>query len=109
MSELAMLEAARDRAGHCQSDELAGLTAELRGVNEALWQVEDDLRQHELGRVWPAVHRAGARSTGSTIAELPQASRSTRCSARGSSKRSRTIDRVQLEIKSSSARLIAAR
>ena len=46
MSELAMLEASRDRAV-TPSDELAGLTAELRGVNEALWQIEDDLRQHE--------------------------------------------------------------
>jgi len=29
------------------SDELAGRTAELRGVNRALWQVEDELRQSE--------------------------------------------------------------
>jgi tetratricopeptide (TPR) repeat protein len=45
-SELAMLEASRDRA-IVDSDELAGLTAELRGVNEALWQVEDELRRCE--------------------------------------------------------------
>jgi len=45
-SELAMLEASRDRA-IAPSDELTGLTAELREVNEALWQVEDELRQSE--------------------------------------------------------------
>ena len=44
--ELAMLEAERDRSG-LPMDELAGLTAELRGVNEALWQAEDDLRVSE--------------------------------------------------------------
>jgi hypothetical protein len=46
MSELAILEAARDRVV-MPSDELSGLTAELRHVNEELWQIEDDLRQHE--------------------------------------------------------------
>ncbi len=46
-SELAMLKASRDRA-IVPSDELAGLTAELRGVNEALWQIEDELRRIEL-------------------------------------------------------------
>jgi len=46
VSELAMLEASRDRAIE-PSDELAGLTAELRSVNEALWQVEDELRKCE--------------------------------------------------------------
>jgi len=45
-SELAMLEAARDRA-IAPSAELAGLTAELRGVNEAVWQIEDELRRSE--------------------------------------------------------------
>jgi hypothetical protein len=45
-AELAALEAARDRA-LAPSDELARLTAELRAVNEALWQVEDDLRACE--------------------------------------------------------------
>jgi len=41
--ELATLQAARERA-LAPSAELAALTAELRVVNEALWQVEDDLR-----------------------------------------------------------------
>jgi hypothetical protein len=41
--ELAVLAAARDRAILPCSD-LARLAAELRAVNEALWQVEDDLR-----------------------------------------------------------------
>ena len=42
-----MLEASRDRA-IVPSDELvAALTTELRGVNESLWQVEDELRQSE--------------------------------------------------------------
>jgi hypothetical protein len=41
--ELALLAAARDRAIR-PSAELARLAAELRAVNEALWQVEDDVR-----------------------------------------------------------------
>jgi hypothetical protein len=44
--ELGLLEASRDRA-MLPLAELAGLTAELRSVNEALWQVEDELREHE--------------------------------------------------------------
>jgi hypothetical protein len=46
LNELAMLKASRDRA-ITPTDELDGLTAQLRGVNEALWQVEDELRQSE--------------------------------------------------------------
>jgi hypothetical protein len=45
-AELAALHAARDRA-LAASAELARLTAALRAVNEALWQVEDDIRQCE--------------------------------------------------------------
>jgi hypothetical protein len=45
-AELAALEAARDRALP-SSDELTRLTAELRAVNEALWQIEDDIRECE--------------------------------------------------------------
>ena len=41
--ELALLAAARDRAIRPSAD-LARLAAELRAVNEALWQVEDDVR-----------------------------------------------------------------
>src|SRR5205807_3963547 len=41
-AELAALEAARDRQ-IAPSEELARLTAELRALNEALWQVEDDI------------------------------------------------------------------
>jgi tetratricopeptide (TPR) repeat protein len=41
--ELAVLEAARDRSVPA-SAELTELTAELKRTNEALWQVEDDIR-----------------------------------------------------------------
>jgi tetratricopeptide (TPR) repeat protein len=44
--ELAVLSAARDEAVP-PSAELERLTAELRGVNEALWDVEDELRRCE--------------------------------------------------------------
>jgi septal ring factor EnvC (AmiA/AmiB activator) len=44
--ELAVLEAARDRSVP-SSDELLRLTAELKRTNEALWQVEDDIRRCE--------------------------------------------------------------
>ena len=44
--ELAALEAARDRTLDW-SDELARLTADLRGVNEALWEIEDALCECE--------------------------------------------------------------
>jgi tetratricopeptide (TPR) repeat protein len=43
-SELRSLEAVRRRALP-GSPELAGLAAELRAVNEALWQIEDDIRR----------------------------------------------------------------
>jgi len=42
-TELAALRAARERAVQ-PSPPLEALTAELRAVNEALWQTEDDLR-----------------------------------------------------------------
>ena len=42
-TELALLVAARDRAVP-GSAELAGLTTELKAVNEALWQIEDEIR-----------------------------------------------------------------
>jgi tetratricopeptide (TPR) repeat protein len=42
-TELEALRAARDRAVP-PSPRLAALTAELRGVNEALWCIEDDIR-----------------------------------------------------------------
>jgi hypothetical protein len=41
--ELAVLEAARNRA-LSGSEKLSALTAELKQVNERLWQVEDDIR-----------------------------------------------------------------
>jgi hypothetical protein len=44
--ELTTLEAARDRT-IVPSEELAALTAELRSVNESLWQVEDDIRSRD--------------------------------------------------------------
>jgi hypothetical protein len=59
--ELAALEAARDRAVR-PSGELAALTAELKAVNEALWQVEDDIRrcerEQDFGREFVALARA---------------------------------------------------
>jgi hypothetical protein len=42
-AELAALTAARDCAVR-SSEALAELTAELKAVNESLWQVEDDIR-----------------------------------------------------------------
>ena len=47
--EFAVLAAVRDR-GLRTSPELDALTAELRAVNESLWEVEDDLRQCEASR-----------------------------------------------------------
>jgi tetratricopeptide (TPR) repeat protein len=46
--ELAALMAARDRALR-EPEGLAGLTAELKAVNEALWEIEDALRACERG------------------------------------------------------------
>jgi post-segregation antitoxin (ccd killing protein) len=45
-TELEMLRAARD-AAIVSSGTLSVLTAELRAVNETIWQVEDDLRGFE--------------------------------------------------------------
>lgn len=45
-SELAMLEKAR-AADVSDSDGLAGLEADLGAVNEALWEIEDAIRDHE--------------------------------------------------------------
>jgi hypothetical protein len=45
-AELAALSAARERALP-SSPELSALTAELRAINEALWVIEDDIRQCE--------------------------------------------------------------
>jgi Family of unknown function (DUF6165) len=45
--ELAMLEAARDRAVVPSDELVVALTALLLGVNEALWKVEDELRRCE--------------------------------------------------------------
>lgn len=42
-AELALLRAAAGAA----AGEIAGLAAELKAVNEALWKVEDALRDHE--------------------------------------------------------------
>jgi hypothetical protein len=48
-SELAALTAARDR-GIVATQVLAALTTELKGVNAALWQIEDDIRDCERRR-----------------------------------------------------------
>lgn len=45
-TELAMLEAARAR-DVAASDELTRLEADLKAVNEALWEIEDKIRDHE--------------------------------------------------------------
>jgi tetratricopeptide (TPR) repeat protein/post-segregation antitoxin (ccd killing protein) len=45
-TELALLTTARDNTIE-PSEALAGLTAELKQVNETLWQVEDDIRECE--------------------------------------------------------------
>ncbi|MBP88913.1 MAG: hypothetical protein CMJ64_19730 [Planctomycetaceae bacterium] len=44
--ELATLEAARDSAVSA-SPELTDLTAQLKAINEALWEIEDDIRDCE--------------------------------------------------------------
>ena len=45
-TELETLRSARDRT-ILPSDELGSLTAELRSVNEALWDIEDEIRDCE--------------------------------------------------------------
>ena len=58
--ERALLAAALDRA-LVPSAELLSLWAELRTVNEELWQIEDEIRDCDRrGRFRPAVRRAGA-------------------------------------------------
>jgi len=47
--ELDVLAAARD-AAMAASAELAELTAQLKQVNEALWEIEDAIRECERGR-----------------------------------------------------------
>jgi len=44
--ELAALNAVRDQ-GRARAEGLAALTRELRQVNEALWTIEDDIRECE--------------------------------------------------------------
>ena len=46
MRELAALEAVREREVAAMP-ELGALYAELRSVNRILWQIEDDIREHE--------------------------------------------------------------
>jgi hypothetical protein len=48
MHELALLDAVRGREV-AAAPELAALYAELKSVNRALWQTEDELREHERG------------------------------------------------------------
>src|SRR5690606_34912536 len=48
-TELAALAAARDRR-IVATDTLAALATELKGVNAALWQIEDDIRDCERRR-----------------------------------------------------------
>jgi hypothetical protein len=60
-AELATLRAARAQA-IVESEELSRLSAELRRVNEALWRIEDDIRDHER-----------AKNFGPTFVELARA------------------------------------
>ena len=48
MRELAALEAVREREV-AALPELAALYAELKSANQALWQIEDEIREHERG------------------------------------------------------------
>jgi hypothetical protein len=48
-TELAMLEAVQTRDVE-PSDRLNGLEADLKAVNEALWDIEDSIRDHERAR-----------------------------------------------------------
>jgi capsule polysaccharide export protein KpsE/RkpR len=48
MHELALLDAVR-QCEVAAAPELAALYAELKSVNRALWQTEDELREHERG------------------------------------------------------------
>jgi len=47
--ELAALEAVRERAV-ASLPELAALYAELKSANQALWKIEDEIREHERSR-----------------------------------------------------------
>lgn len=59
--ELDVLAAARD-AAMAASAELADLTAQLKQVNEALWEIEDGIRDCERGRDFGAKFIELARS-----------------------------------------------
>jgi hypothetical protein len=48
-AELETLQAARAQAIH-ESEELSRVSADLRSVNEALWRIEDDIRDHERAK-----------------------------------------------------------
>ena len=59
--ELSELSAARD-ASLPASDELEALSAQLKGINEALWVIEDDIRaceaEKDFGKKFIALARA---------------------------------------------------
>ena len=59
--ELAALNAVRDQ-GRARAEGLAALTRELRQVNEALWTIEDDIRECEAKGDFGARFVALARS-----------------------------------------------
>ena len=48
-TELEMLDAVWRQAVD-EDDEIAALTAELKSINEALWEIEDDIRDEERNR-----------------------------------------------------------
>ncbi len=69
--ELEALRAARDR-GIVLSEKLATLTADLRATNEAIWDVEEELRQCEqAGDFGAGFVELAPRSTRTTTAARP--------------------------------------
>ena len=89
-TELALLVAARDRAVP-GSAELARLATELKAVNEARWQVEDEIRLCERDEDFgPRFVALVCWSIAPTIGVPPSSARSMSCSVPSSSKRSHT-------------------
>ena len=89
-TELAPLVAARDRVVP-GSAELARLATELKAVNEARWQIEDEIRLCERDEDFgPRFVALAPRSIAPTIGVPPSSAKSMSCSVPSSSKRSHT-------------------
>ena len=68
--ELEVLEAARD-SSMGKSDQLDALSQDLKAVNEALWEIEDQIRDCERNKdLAPISSSWPGRSTTPTISEL---------------------------------------